>query len=280
MIRKAIILCGGLGTRLYPITKSVPKEMMPVLNFPAIYYFIENLKKNKITEILIILGRNKTALEEFFDKNVEIENKSFFEKHFKGINIYFQRQINPFGTGYALLKAKHFAHSEPFILIFPDEFIFEESPTKTLINFYNKHKTSVLPLQRIDIKNSFKYGMVKTEINNNICQIKKIIEKPKPQNSPSDICYLGGGIFTSEIFEYIDEHKKHKNEEIYITDAINSYAKKSKIYGAFIKGTRVDIGTPIGLVKANILAGLENKNTKIELENFIKEISKNLRNYD
>ena len=176
-VKKAVILCGGLATRMLPITKTVPKEMMPILNRPAIDYCIQDLKENGVTEILIILGRDKESLEKYYDRNVETEQRvsekpefcSVINSMFEGVNVYFMRQKYARGTGFALLEARNFVGKEPFILIFPDELVLNQSYAGALIEGYKKTGCSIIPMKQIPIEESYKYGMVsykKDELGN------------------------------------------------------------------------------------------------------------------
>lgn len=271
MIKKAVILCGGLGTRLLPISKTIPKEMMPVFNKPAIEWVIEDLKQNGITEILIVIGRGKECLENYFDLNTELKNDIFLD-NFKNLNIYFLRQMHPYGTGYALLRAKNFVKNQPFLLIYPDELLLHQSFAKTLLNGFQKTKTNILPLKKINILDSENYGMVKIQKTSLGHKILKIVEKPKPQNSPSNICYSGGGLFLPEIFDFVDLSKTH-NGEVFLTDAFDDLIKQNKLFGVFLNGTRLDLGSPLGLLKANVLMGLE-KDSQNQFKKFLKNLTK------
>jgi len=279
---KGVILCGGLATRFLPITKSIPKEMLPILNRPAIDYAIEDLKNNGITDILVILGRNKECLENYYDRNIELEERLEKSLKFKeleelkniyeGVNITFIRQIHAKGTGYAVNLAKNFVGDDSFVLCFPDEIIVGQSQTKQLIEEYNKVHTSILPLKQIDISESYKYGMVDFLNENSSIKITNIIEKPSPSSSPSDICYLGGGIFTKDIFDNLKNCTEHDNGEIYITDAFFSLINSEKLFGKIIIGDRIDFGNPLGFIKGNIIAGLNDDRYSEDLLEFMKSI--------
>ena len=159
MITKAVLLCGGLATRLLPITKSIPKEMIPLLNRPAIDYCIDDLKNNGIKEVLIVLGRNKEVIETYFDRNIELENRltadnkkeelSTITTQYKDISISFIRQIEAKGTGYATNLAKNFVGNDSFILLYPDDIIIGESLCKQLINAYYLTHQNIIPLKKI-----------------------------------------------------------------------------------------------------------------------------------
>lgn len=281
MIKKAVIICGGLATRMLPITKAVSKEMLPILSKPAIDYCVSDLKANGITDILIILGRNKENLEEYFDRNIELEYKlakkdettqNSISNMYQGINLYFIRQIFAKGTGYAVYKAKNFVNNEPFVLMYPDELMIEQSFTKLLVDEYNKTKKCIIPIKKVPITESEKYGMLDFQETNKGIKIKKIVEKPKPKESPSDMCYTGGGVFTPQIFDYLEKCETHSNGEIYLTDAFEGLAQNDNLYGAELKGIRLDIGTPLGFLKANVLVGLTDEKIKDELLEFLKTV--------
>ena len=275
---KAVILCGGLATRMLPITKSVPKEILPVLNKPIIEYLIDDLVSNGVESVLIVTNRGKESIENYFDKNVEIENrlqetgKLEKLKELKNISdkckIYFIRQITPLGTAHALLKAKDFVGDEDFIFLFGDELMFNKTNglTKQLLDKYNKTKSSVISVSKCEISESYKYGMLKFDKNN---KFEKIVEKPKPENSPSDVCFLGNSVLSSKIFDYI---KLNSSGETGIVDAINDYAKQNLVEVAFIEGERFDVGNKLGFIKANVFYGLNDDEIKNELKTYLKTL--------
>lgn len=275
---KAVILCGGLATRMLPITKSVPKEILPVLNKPIIEYLIDDLVSCGIESVLIVTNRGKESIENYFDKNVEIENrlqetgKLEKLKELKNISdkckIYFIRQITPLGTAHALLKAKDFVGDEDFIFLFGDELMFNKTNglTKQLLDKYNKTKSSVISVSKCEISESYKYGMLKFDKNN---KFEKIVEKPKPENSPSDVCFLGNSVLSFKIFDYI---KLNSSGETGIVDAINDYAKQNFVEVAFIEGERFDVGNKLGFIKANVFYGLNDDEIKNELKTYLKTL--------
>lgn len=282
MTKKAVILCGGLATRFLPFTKSIPKEMLPIVNRPAIDYCIEDLRNNGITDILVILGRGKECLETYYDRNVELESRleasgkqtelQELNKIYDGVNISFMRQINARGTGYAVSLAKNFVGEDSFVLMFPDEIVLGDSITKQLIFAHERTQTSILPLKRIDVKDCSKYGMVEFKKEKKDYKIKSIVEKPDIKDCPSDMCYTGGGLFTKDIFEHLEKCKMHPNGEIYLTDAFQYLIANDALYGVEVDGLRLDFGTPIGFIKGNILAGLNRHDTREELVEFLRTL--------
>ena len=275
---KAVILCGGLATRMLPITKSVPKEILPVLNKPIIEYLIDDLVSCGIESVLIVTNRGKESIENYFDKNVEIENRlqetGELEKlkELKNISdkckIYFIRQITPLGTTHKLIKAKNFIGDKDFVFLFGDKLMFNKTNglTKQLLDKYNKTKSSVISVSKCEISESYKYGMLKFDKNN---KFEKIVEKPKPENSPSDVCFLGNSVLSSKIFDYI---KLNSSGETGIVDAINDYAKQNLVEVAFIEGERFDVGNKLGFIKANVFYGLNDDEIKNELKTYLKTL--------
>lgn len=283
---KGVILCGGLATRFLPLSKSVPKEMLPILNRPAIDYIVRDFVDNGITDILIILGRNKECLENYYDRSVELEDKLLESKKFgllqelkdiySNVNMTFVRQIYAKGTGYAVNLAHNFVGDEPFMLSYSDEMIIGGSFASQLLEEYNKQKSCILPLRQIDIKDSKKYGMVDYIVQGSNMLVTNIVEKPDPEASPSDMCYTGGGIFTKDIFEALKNCPEHENGEIYLTDAFLGLMKNNSIFGKVIIGERIDFGNPLGFVKGNIIAGLNNERYSDDLIEFMKNITKDM----
>lgn len=283
---KGVILCGGLATRFLPITKSVPKEMLPILNRPAIDYIVRDFRSNGIKDILIILGRNKECLETYYDRNIELEDR-LDESHkfelldeqkdlYTGVNITFVRQIYAKGTGYAVSIAKNFVGNEPFILSYPDEILIGRSFAKQLIEEFNKTNCNILPLREVPIELSNRYGMVDYKNNNGKMEITNIIEKPEPSNSPSNISYTGGGIFKSDIFDAIDKCELHSNGEIYLTDAFNFLMARNEVCGKIIEGERIDFGNPLGFVEGNIVAALNEPKYRKDIIEFMRTTLDNL----
>lgn len=299
MVKKAVILCGGMATRFLPISKSIPKEMLPILDTPVVGRIVNELNDVGVEECLIIIGRNKECLVNYFDRNTEMEQRLKSKKNFAQLKrentlghmqICFKRQVNAKGTGHAISLAQNFVGKDPFILMFGDEVVFHEnSYAQQLIDVFEKYNQNVVAVKKVDRKECFKYGMMKINENGTL---NEIVEKPKLENCPSDICYLGGAVFTHDIMKCIKAicntqkailKKQFKcskcmiNEnyyavgkkeitEISITDAINLLAKNNTVRLAEIKGMRVDVGNAVGFVEANIYAGLHSKHKKEILE--------------
>lgn len=274
---KAVILCGGMATRMLPITKSVPKEMMPVLNRPILDFLIDDLVECGVTDILIITNRGKECIENFYDLNPELNyrlaetGKNELLENIKQIsskaNIHFIRQITPLGTGHALKRAEAFVGEQPFMFLFGDELMYnpEKSLTKQLLTTYNENNCSVVSATTCPIEESYKYGMLEVDANN----LKRIVEKPSPEKSPSNICFLGNSVFTPEIFKYV---VMNEVGETGVVDAINEMAKNKNVSVCMVEGNRFDVGNKLGLVKANLFYGLQDKEIAAELKEYMLEL--------
>ncbi len=278
---KAVILCGGLATRMLPITKSVPKEMMSVLNKPVLDYLIDDLVEVGVKDILIITNRGKECIENYYDLNPELSARLQASGKTKQLaeleliankaNVHFIRQITPLGTGHALKRAESFVGNEPFLFMFGDELLYNPNKTlvKQLMGAYEKCGNSVVAVTTCPIEESYKYGMLECEND----KLIKIVEKPQPENSPSNICFLGNSLFKPEIFKYI---KMSEVGETGVVDAINECAKVEGVNICSIEGERIDVGSKVGLIKANIYYGLNDAEVKDELAEYLKKVLGNL----
>lgn len=252
-------MCGGLGTRFLPISKSIPKEMLPAINKPIIQYVVEEIAEAGIKDILIVVGRGKESIIDHFDKNIEVEEQmkktrngaalAELNKLTNMANIHFIRQIEPRGTGHAVLCAKTFVGENPFLLHYGDElFVANPSRTQQLIESFYKTGTSVIAVKEVKRAEVNRYGIVKP-IYQDVIKIEEIVEKPEIEQAPSNLAYIGSAILEPQIFEYI--HTECGREEQGIIDAFNMMAKEKALYAADIKGIRFDIGTPKGLIEVN-----------------------------
>lgn len=285
-IKKAIIPVAGLGTRFLPATKTIPKEMLPIVDKPCIQYIIEEAVNSGITDIILINRKGKQSIEDHFDKGFEIEthlksrNKNAELKTLRKIeklaNFIYIRQDKPLGDGHAILKALPLVCHEPFAVLFGDDVFDPEKPVlKKMIASYNKTKCPVIALQKIEKKDSEKYGIIESKGNNNdLHEISKLVEKPKPEKAPSDLGICGKYIVTPELLKTLATIKKKEGEEIRIIDGMKKYVEKegNKIYGLQLHEERFDTGSKFGLLKASIHFGLKNPQTKEELKKYIKSL--------
>ena len=292
-IRKAVIPAAGLGTRLLPATKAQPKEMIAIVDKPALQYLIEELIESGIEEILIITGRNKSSIENHFDYSFELE-KTLEEKEkiellkivndiSKMSNIYYVRQKKPLGLGHAVSCAKSFVGDEPFLVLLGDDIIYtdknkEELPvSKQLVNRYEELQGMILGVQKVPKNDVNKYGIIKSlnYIDDDTMEVEDFVEKPAIIEAPSQFAVLGRYILEPEIFRYLENLKPGKNGEIQLTDAILNMKKDGlKLYAYDFKGIRYDIGNKMGIYKANIEFGLRHPEISEKVKKYLKKLLK------
>jgi len=273
-VKKAIIPAAGLGTRFLPATKAQPKEMLPIVDKPTIQYIIEEAVASGIEEILIITGRNKRAIEDHFDKSVELEkeleehNKNELLKMVKDISnmaeIYYIRQKEPKGLGHAISCARTFVGNEPFAVMLGDDVVDSKIPClKQLIDCFSEYKTTVLGVQKVPHEDVCKYGVVNgMHIENGVYKVKDLVEKPKIDESPSDIAILGRYIITPAIFDILDSTKPGKGGEIQLTDALRRLMQSEAMYAYEFEGRRYDVGDKLGFLQATVEYALKREELK------------------
>ena len=284
-IKKAVIPAAGLGTRFLPVTKSMPKEMLPIIDTPAIHYVVKEAIDSDLDDIIIITGRGKKPLEDYFDESPELEmhlkktKKNTLLKTIKEISsladVHYIRQKEPRGLPDAIQTAEKHIGDDPFAVLLGDDIIASKTPcTKQLITVFNKHKSSVIAVQKVPREKIDRYGSVQTEntAEKRLYLIKNIVEKPKIEEAPSTIAAIGRYIFTPEIFDCIHKTKPGINNELQIADSINMLTKSQKAYAYAFEGKRYDIGDKLGYVQAIIDFSLKNKEIKSDIKNYIKNI--------
>ena len=287
-IRKAIIPAAGLGTRFLPATKALAKEMLPIVDKPTIQFIIEEALASGIEDIVIVDGKSKRSIEDHFDSNPELEN-NLKEKgkdellklveETTDINLYFIRQSHPRGLGDAVLTAKSFIGDEPFVVMLGDDLMADETPlTKQLIDRYNMTGESTLAVMKVPHEQVSEYGVIapEKEVEDGLHQVNSFVEKPKPEDAPSDLAIIGRYLLTPEIFEELENTKPGKGNEIQLTDAIDSLNKRQHVYAHEFKGKRYDIGSKIGFLTTNIEYGLNHPQTGESLKQYIKDLAATL----
>jgi UTP--glucose-1-phosphate uridylyltransferase len=263
-VKKAIIPAAGLGTRFLPATKAQPKEMLPIVDKPTIQYIIEEAVASGIEEILIITGRNKRAIEDHFDKSVELEQE--LEAHSKDellsmvrdisnmVNIHYIRQKEPKGLGHAISCAKTFVGNEPFAVMLGDDVVDSEIPClKQLIDCFNEYKTTILGVQQVPQADVSKYGIVKgMPIEDRVFKVKDLVEKPRTEEAPSNVAILGRYIITPQIFDILENTTPGKGGEIQLTDALRTLIQNEAMYAYNFEGRRYDVGDKLGFLEATV----------------------------
>ncbi|MCR3906111.1 MAG: UTP--glucose-1-phosphate uridylyltransferase GalU [Tenericutes bacterium] len=288
MIKKAVIPAAGYGTRFLPITKSLPKELLPIIDHPTIEYIVNEAIESGITDILLIVSSNKNAIIDYFDYNLELEtillSKNKHEEYgiirniAQGANIHYIRQREQLGLGHAVLQAEAFIGNEPFaVLLGDDMYVGKPQPaTKQLIDVFNKVQSSVLGTIEVDQKDTYKYGICipKVDKKESIVELKGVVEKPKVEEAPSRSAIGGRYILTPTIFTYLKNQTKGAGNEIQLTDAILRLMDKEKVYAYDISGKRYDVGNKIDYIEAILDFGLEKDEIKEDLQKLINKKSK------
>jgi UTP--glucose-1-phosphate uridylyltransferase len=268
MIKKAIIPAAGFGTRLLPITKAQPKEMLPVLGKPIIQYVIEDLANAGIEDILVITGRGKYAIENHFDKNFELEDRLIKDKKDEYLqkiletddlaNIYYTRQGKQNGLGDAVHCGKEFI-CEDYTIVMVGDTIYSGNVPKKLLEAHEKYGCSVIALERVPKEDVYKYGVISgKELENGIFEINDLVEKPNVENAPSNLIITGAYLLSSKIFDHLEKTQPGRGGEIQLTDAMKSLLNEEKIIGVEVDFKRYDIGDIKGWLEANVELGIEN----------------------
>ncbi|MEH7522595.1 UTP--glucose-1-phosphate uridylyltransferase GalU [Bacillus sp. JJ1503] len=287
MIKKAVIPAAGLGTRFLPATKAQPKEMLPIVDKPTIQYIIEEAVESGIEDIIIVTGRSKRAIEDHFDKSVELEMLlertgkhdmlEVVENISNLVDIHYVRQKEPLGLGHAVLCAKKFIGNEPFAVLLGDDIVDSEVPAlKQMINQYNQVQSSILGCNEVPLSEVNKYGIVNySEKSGDLYKVESLVEKPAIEEAPSTQAIVGRYILSPAIFELLEEVAPDKKGEIQLTDAIDRLLGKESIYSYILQGKRYDVGDKFGFLQASIDYALKRPDLKDKLEAYIKQLKVN-----
>ena len=283
-VRKAVIPAAGMGTRFLPATKAQPKEMLPILDKPTIQYVVEEAGAAGLTDLLIITGRGKRAVEDHFDKAFELE---YFLKK-KGetellrqveessniANTHFIRQKEPKGLGHAVLCAQDHIAGEPFVVLLGDNILEKKHPcTVELIDQYHLRKCSIIALQKVPDEKVSSYGIIDgDEVEEGIFHITDMVEKPDLKDAPSNMAILGRYLLTPGIFRCLEETKPDHRGEIQLTDALKMFSKTEDIFGIVYKGKRWDVGDVHGFLRATVDLALERDDLRVNFLEFLKEV--------
>lgn len=288
-VRKAIIPAAGLGTRVLPASKAIPKEMLNIVDKPAIQYIVEEAFNSGIEEILIITNRGKGAIEDHFDHAFELEAKLEGNDSKRDIldsvkecsdfgNIYFLRQKETGGLGHAVLCAKTFVGNEPFAILYGDDVIISKEPvTKQLIDAYEKYGKGVVGVKEVDSEAITKYCSLAVEpLEGNCFSCNDMIEKPRKEEIMSNYSILGRVVMPPEIFGILEHTPKGAGNELQLTDAMKELAKAQGVIAVDYEGTRYDMGNKFGILQANIEVGLNHSEIKAQLKDYLKNLVKEL----
>lgn len=284
-VRKAVIPAAGFGTRMLPASKSVPKEMLPIYDKPTLHHIVKEVVDSGITDILIIISKDKGSIEDYFDVNFELEyelNKKSSEisreihELSKMANIYTIRQKKKNGLGDAIKYAESFVGDEPFAILLGDDIIYNTSDElpciKQMADIYEREESPVLGVQEVSWDDVDKYGIVNgVKTSDRITEVESLVEKPNRDEATTNLAILGRYIVTPDIFPILHETKPGKNNEIQLTDALNKLAEKRKMIAYDFIGKRYDVGNKLGFVKATVDFALHDEKIKDELLEFLRE---------
>jgi len=274
-----------LGTRFLPQTKAMPKEMLPIIDKPVIQLIVEEAVAAGVTDIIIVTGSTKRAIEDHFDRSVDLEEeliekgKTEEAKQIRDIAemanfVYIRQKGEPKGNARPVLNAAHLLGDEPFFVFFADDFFRSKVPrAKQLLDVYQKTGKSVISSQEVDLKDADKYGMIElaSPAENGVGRIAKLIEKPGAENAPSNIASLGGYLLTPEIMKYIREEKVSSRGEIELAESINDLAQTDEVYCCNIEGVFHDTGNKLGYLRALVDTGLLHPTIGPKFKEYLEE---------
>ena len=284
-VNKVVFPVAGLGSRFLPATKSIPKEMLPIIDKPLIQYAVDEAIDAGFSELIFITGNTKKAIQDHFKFNpdLNISNLTEDKKNFLSemhrvipshVSCKYIIQDEPLGLGHAILQAKEAIGEDPFAVVLADDLIdSKQGVLKQMLDHYNDENSSIISVQKIMKSESINYGIIEfKEVNKDLMKIINIVEKPSPENAPSNYGVVGRYIFSSKIFSMLDKVSAGVGNEIQLTDAIKLLLKTNPIYSYKFSGTRHDCGTKIGFIKANIAFALNNPNYSDDLKIYIKNL--------
>lgn len=286
-IKKAVIPAAGLGTRMLPATKAIPKEMINIVDKPAIQYVVEEIVEAGIEDILIITGRNKGVMEDYFDYSYELDDKLFkdhkIQMHdaMKEIanmaNIMYVRQREPKGLGHAVARAKAFTGDEPFALLLGDDIIYNrgKGAIRQMVEAYEKAGACVLGVQKVPHSEVSKYGNIKPEmVDDRLMRVLDMVEKPAPEEAFSDYAALGRYVLTKDVYRELATTQVGKGGEIQLTDALKTLSGKEGLYAYDFEGRRYDTGNKEGYLEAVVEYALRHEEVSASFYAYLQKLSK------
>lgn len=269
-VRKAIFPVGGLGTRFLPATKALPKEMLPVVDTPLIEYAVREAYAAGIEEVIFVTGRGKTAIEDHFDRNVELQRTLQDRDKIDALDLIqrsepkpgrlaYVRQGEPLGLGHAVWCARHFIGNEPFAVLLADDLIMAEPGAMAqMMNVYNRHGGSVIALMEVPREHTSRYGIVTPGSDDGtLVEVEGLVEKPDPSDAPSELAIVGRYILQPEVMDYLSLGTRGAGNEIQLTDSMVKLIGDQPFHGIRLDGTRFDCGTKVGFLEANIAYALQ-----------------------
>lgn len=284
-VRKAVFPVGGMGTRFLPATKSMPKEMLPVVDKPLIQYAVEEAREAGIEEIIFVTGRGKTAIENHFDHSYELEdmleakNKTEILAQLRDIlpnegSISYTRQQEALGLGHAIYCAKNIVGDEPFAILLADDLVRADTPClKQMIDIYNDKGGNVVAIEEVPREKTSSYGILDVASQSgNVIEVKGLVEKPKPEDAPSNYSIIGRYILQPDVFKHLEEKKIGAGGEIQLTDAMAQMLGSLPFHGLLFNGERFDCGDKTGFILANIAFAMARDDMRDGVTAYLKKI--------
>ena len=284
-VRKAVIPAAGLGTRFLPVSKSVPKELLPILDRPLIQYGVEEVAAAGIEHVIIVTSPGKEALEHYFRRDHELEQRlvnsgsqELADRVRRAPSLArfsFVIQEQPLGLGHAVLMAKDLVGDEPFVVILPDDLVWHtEGVTEQMLRVFEQYGASVVAVEEVSKESVSSYGVVDSSlVGDRVHKVKGVVEKPDPESAPSNLAIVGRYILTPEIFPCLQGTKPGAKGEIQLTDGMALLLERQPMYAYQFQGTRYDGGTPLGLLRASVEIGLHREDTRAQVLSILEHIN-------
>ena len=283
-VRKAVFPAAGLGTRFLPATKAQPKEMLPIVDKPTIQYVIEEAVQSGIQDVIIVTGRGKNAIEDHFDRSLELEQVLLqkgktdllaeIQKISSLISVSYIRQKEPLGLGHAILVARNLVGNEPFAVFLGDDIIDSEVPCMAqMLRVFERYKNADVAVQEVSPQEVRHYGIIDgVAVSDRIFEVKDMVEKPEPEKAPSNLAIIGRYILPPEIFALLEETEPDEGGEIQLTNALRGLLKTQQIYGCRFEGKRYDAGNKLGFLKATVEFALKRQDLAKEFAEYLKAL--------
>jgi UTP--glucose-1-phosphate uridylyltransferase len=284
-VKKAVIPVAGLGTRFLPATKTVPKELLPIVDIPSIQYVVQEAVDAGIEEIIFVTGRGKDAIEDHFDEAPELEQiltdrgntetVKALRRIAEMIEVVSVRQKRPLGLGHAVLCARDLVGSEPFAVMLADDLVDSEVPcVRQLVDIFNRKEESVIALMEVPLEEVHQYGVIEgKEIEPRIYEIQRTVEKPVSSEAPSRMAIIGRYVLRPEIFEILQKQPPGRGGEIQLTDGLAQLARRRKMFGCVFAGERYDIGDKFGFVRATVAYALKRPDLKDKVTEYLRSLA-------
>jgi len=283
-IRKAVLPAAGLGTRFLPATKAQPKEMLPIVDKPTIQYVVEEAAASGIEDIIIVTGRGKNAIEDHFDRSLELQialerkGKDGQLKEVQRISelasFCYVRQEEPLGLGHAILVTRALVGNEPFAVLLGDDIIDAEVPClRQMISVFDKYRSSIIAVQQVPREETSSYGIIDHKpVEDSVYRIEDLVEKPTPDTAPSDLAIIGRYILTPEIFDALEQTLPDEGGEIQLTNGLRILLRTQAIYGLAFRGRRYDAGSKLGFLKATVQFALKRPDLAPGFRSYLKTL--------